>query len=306
MASSISWPPATVWRSTFRQHYSSSSFSKWHQLYVDTSCVLLGLKAALLVDYVSPDAKKLQLYLKDIAKSMHDTSASNNGSTVKCDSPAECQFCKCLSDCCIVTIEEDTLLVNMRCLTQDWGDDHDHGDSKLMGRTLEPTQSRSMGSHASLGGTPVYTDITKGLQQPKRTEEENKAILNGIFIQWLGTVQSSFRQRTDNKIELCIVPCHTKVSNSNCSAHLDQTLSSVQQQTVEGDNCTSNFNPTGGDDIELNVCTLFGQLLGYPVVYWFDTERGYSLDMVDLVCFTVYVCKSDSETSPLNIKQVAT
>ena len=303
MASSISWPPATVWRSAFGQHYSSSSFSKWHRLYVDTSCVLLGLKTALLVDYVSPNAKKLQLYLKDVARSMHDISSSNNGSTVKCDSAAECQFCKCMSDCCILTVEEDTLIVNTRYLTQDWGSDHDHGDSKLMGRTLKPTQSRSMGSHASLGGAPVYVDVTKGLQQPKLIEDEKKAILNGIFIQWLGTVQSSFRQKTDSKIELCIVPCHSKVSHS--SAHLDQTLRSVQQQTVEEDN-TSNFNPTCGDDIELNVCTLFGWLLGYPVVYWFDIQRGYSLDMVELVCFTVYVCKADSETSSLNIKQVAT
>lgn len=41
--------------------------------------------------------------------------------------------------------------------------------------------------------------------------------------------------------------------------------------------------------VEENGCTLFGQLLHYPVVYWFDMERGYSLDAVELICYTVTV-----------------
>ena len=291
MASSC-WPPATAWRAVFKQHYSSSSFSKWHQLYIDTSCVLLGLKTALLVDYVSPDAKKLQLYLKDVAKSIHDINSKENTATPAAGS----QFCRYMSDCCILTIGEDTLLVNVKRLAQDWGIDHDQDDPKLMEHTLKSAQS--MGLCASLGDGPTYTDVTKGLQEPKLLEDESKATLSRIFVQWLGTVQSSFQQNA-NKTELCIVPCHTKVSKSST-----QTLNSVQQLAVDK-NFTPDFSPACGD-VELNVCTLFGQLLGYPVVYWFDLELGHSLDMVELVCFTVCVCKSDSdETSSLNIDQVA-
>ena len=68
--------------------------------------------------------------------------------------------------------------------------------------------------------------------------------------------------------------------------------------------------------IEENGCTLFGQLLGYPVVYWFDRERGYSLDAVELICYTVTVrnriveAPSDSGhkicSALLNIEQVWT
>jgi hypothetical protein len=298
MASSLSyctWPPAAVWRAVFRQHYSSSAFSKWHQLYIDTSCVLLGLKTALLVDYVTPDAKKLQFYLKDVAKTIHDNDrslSSQAGSAVECkDSAAdhEYQFCRCMRDCCILVIGEDTLLVNMRRLTRDWGIDHDHHDaSKSKGHSLKPAQS--MGSHG-----PVYLDVTKDLQGPKILEDKTSPTLdlNRVFIQWLVTVKTSFQQNTD-KTELCIVCCHTKIPNSST-----QILTSVD------DDDTSNFDPIGGGyDIELNVCTLFGQLLGYPVVYWFDTEKGYSLDMVELVCFTVCICKSDSKTSPLDIERV--
>lgn len=293
--SSCAWPSAVLWKSAFKQHYSSSSLSKWHQLYTDIGCVLLGLKTALLVDCVSPDAKKLQLYLKDVAKSMHDTDNSGSGSTIKCDSSAVCQFCHSMSDCCILTIGEDTLLVNVRHLTRDWGIAYyhhaDHDDSKLKGHTLEPVHSVDSRAPPLRDG-PVYLDITKGRHQPKLLDDENQVTLNGIFIQWLGVVKSSYQQNTVDKTELCIIPCCTKIPNSST-----QTLSSVQQQT--GDKETLG-------DTELNVCTLFGQLLGYPVVYWFDTERGYSLDMVELSCFTVSVCKSDSEASPLNIEQVAT
>ena len=293
MASSCSgtWPPATAWKAVFRQHYSSSSFSKWHQLYNDTSCVLLGLKTALLVDYVSPDAKKLQLYLKDVANSIHGTGSKE--STIQCTGitpAAECQFCRSMSDCCILTIGEDMLLVNMTCLIQDWGIDHDRDESKLVGHTLKPAQS--MSSPASCGDGPVYIDVTKGLQEPKLVEDETKATLTRLFVQWLGTVQSSFQQNV-NKTEQCIIPCHTKVSRI-----------STQQLTVDR-NVIIGFGPACGD-VELNVCTLFGQLLGYPVVYWFNIERGYSMDMVELVCFTICVCKSDrSGTSSLNIDQVA-
>lgn len=40
---------------------------------------------------------------------------------------------------------------------------------------------------------------------------------------------------------------------------------------------------------DLNVCTLFGRLLGYPVVYWFPPAGQYSLDMVELVNYRVAV-----------------
>lgn len=34
---------------------------------------------------------------------------------------------------------------------------------------------------------------------------------------------------------------------------------------------------------DLNLCTLFGRLLGYPVVYWFPPTAGYNLDMGELL-----------------------
>ena len=291
MASSCcTWPPAGVWRTVFRQHYSSSSFSKWHQLYIDISCVLLGLKAALLVDYVSPDAKKLQLFLTDVAKLSKESSVKSH--------PAESQFCRCVSVCCILTVKADTLLVNMKRVAQADRGSIDY-DSKLLGHTLSCAQSIALSTDtmscvAPLRDGPVYIDVTKGLPQPKLFEDENKATVKSTFNQWLGNIQSSFQAIADHKTELCIIPCHPSVS-SNCSTLL----------STEDEDNAPNFSAACGD-VELNVCSVFGLLLGYPVVYWFDTERGYYLDMVELVCFAIRICsKSNStQTSLLKIDEV--
>ena len=44
---------------------------------------------------------------------------------------------------------------------------------------------------------------------------------------------------------------------------------------------------------DLNVCALFGRLLGYPVVYWFPPSIGYSLDHVELVNYRVSASSKD-------------
>ncbi len=46
---------------------------------------------------------------------------------------------------------------------------------------------------------------------------------------------------------------------------------------------------------DFNLCTLFGRLLGYPIVYWFDATNGYTLDMIPLIRYMVTV-KSNKET----------
>ena len=46
---------------------------------------------------------------------------------------------------------------------------------------------------------------------------------------------------------------------------------------------------------DVNVCTLFGRLLGYPVVYWFNTTAEYSLDLVELVNYKVTVSSTGQD-----------
>ena len=45
---------------------------------------------------------------------------------------------------------------------------------------------------------------------------------------------------------------------------------------------------------DLNVCTLFGRLLGYPAVYWFNTNTDYCLDLVELVNYQVTVSSASN------------
>ena len=299
------WPPATVWRTAFRKHYGSSSPSKWHQLYVDVSCVLLGVKSALLVDCVSPSNEKLKLYLKDVAQ--HEScSSSRDCRTVDSDhgpKTADSEFRRCIKNCCILTIGEDTLLVNMESLAHKWS---------LPQRSAEDKVSDC--EHSELGHATctfptrdccVFVDVTKGMRAPKLLQDQDAASMKNLFIMWLEKVRSSYLA-SDKTNMITIIPCSSNIELlASSQRQLDQTLNSVSQREnlccstcIAGDDLQSDVAHTV---LELNVCTLFGLLLGYPIVYCFDTERGYSLDMVDLICYTLTIRSSNSAQSDSSI-----
>ena len=48
---------------------------------------------------------------------------------------------------------------------------------------------------------------------------------------------------------------------------------------------------------EMNVCTLFGRLLGYPAVYWFPPSADYTLDFVNLVRHKVTISQENHKVS---------
>ena len=48
---------------------------------------------------------------------------------------------------------------------------------------------------------------------------------------------------------------------------------------------------------DFNLCTLFGRLLWYPVVYWFNPSNGYTLGMVPLIRYLVKVKKNVVSTT---------
>ena len=57
----------------------------------------------------------------------------------------------------------------------------------------------------------------------------------------------------------------------------------LQQTALEPSKSNSVILLSAPLEPDLNVCTLFGRLLGYPVVYWFPPSTDYCLDYVDLV-----------------------
>ena len=202
------------WREATRNHFGAASARKWFQLYTDVRCVALGLKPAFLLDYVAPDAQKIQALLEDV--SVHS------------------------GDLCILTVGEDVLLTNERCF------------SAVLSETATEQKQHF-----------EYVDVTKGLQSPCLLAEEKRTELNKEFTSW-------------------------------CE---DMTLKLQMEKRVEPDVHHIPILATPG--IVKNTCTSFGQLVGYPVVYWFDTERGFSLDMVELVqhSFSVH-CSTPSTAVP--------
>ncbi len=104
---------------------------------------------------------------------------------------------------------------------------------------------------------PEFVDITKGIPLPLLVSEEDCSVVNKQLAVWY----KDLLQKITEPSEVLAI-----VSSSDLSDNV-------------------------------NRCTLFGWLLNYPVVYWFDPEIGYSLSMVELVCYTVTVHPAPAETS---------
>ena len=85
-----------------------------------------------------------------------------------------------------------------------------------------------------------------------------------------------------------------------------------------GDKCYSHYEKSGNKQFpskvliplvklnipaHINMCTVFGWLIGYPVVYWFSTsildtfDSSLGLSMVPLLCYKVTCCHGNGHTS---------
>ena len=299
------WPPTAIWRVAFRKQYSHSSSSKWYQFHVDVSCVLLGLKSAFLVDYVNPSVEKLKLFLKDMNQ-LDNRDGRESADKKSCGTASE--FSKCLSRCCILSLGEDTLLLNMDALDCEWDL---HGDRGHI-QSDDITEHAPSTSHQPLSDTrPIYMDITKGLAAPKLLQDKERMDVRSGFLQWLKKVYSARDTSSDVVVISC--PCSASTSEiaTSCLSHDQVDFTSQKTDSVsavyEYYSGTHKVESTRAA-IDQNGCTVFGQLLGYPVVYWFDRKTGYTLDAVELICYTVSIYSvSDSSLktfSHLNIEQV--
>lgn len=210
------------WRECLKKHFGAPSSRKWYRLYADVVCVLLGLKPALLVDYIPTDGPKFGSFLQDVL--------GNESILTAAHSPKLCVF----------QLGDDTVLSNV----------------EYLGLTPECS-----------GGTSVqYVDIAKDMRQPCVLPLEAAKAREEEYLKWCGTVKERL-----NKQEA-----------------VDGSRDKLYIPMVRGE--SSDFKCQ-------NLCTLFGRLLGYPVVYWFEPEKSYSLDMVDLVCYSVAICSVGDPTA---------
>ncbi len=147
---------------------------------------------------------------------------------------------------CILSIEGDVLLINLTSLSRSWKD-----------------------------VTRVYIDITKGLEGPE--------VLNDVAL--VSSIEESFIDC------LKLILQHNSISELASSNTTTTTTTAATPTTVTTTVTSSSSTTTTFPIVEytnvgpssLNLCSLFGYLLCYPVVYWFDIDKGYCLEVEPLV-----------------------
>lgn len=221
----------------------------------DIMLVLSGVKPAFLVDCASTTGEKFQVLLSEVCYCIQTIKTCDVQTSVE---KSHCAF----KSCCIVTLNEDVLLVNLEAhINIDRGDGTGDWPCYVnieQGQTCYHTVTKLDSTYHSIEGIFVrLCDELKSINEMSNSEHK-KVERHGKWNTWHST-------ETDKEYSY-LTPC----CNCACVANVMRELHALQGQGV-------------------NLCTLFGRLLGYPVVYWFDPDIGHSLNMVDLVCFTVTV-----------------
>lgn len=114
----------------------------------------------------------------------------------------------------------------------------------------------------------MYVDITQHLPSPRVVSPETSVLVRHQLLTWCRAVS-----------------CKLKLVTTDSERAREHHIPAIEAP------------PLPGPQSPPNLCSLFGQLLGYPTVYWFDTEKDYSLSMVDLVHHSLTV---QPQQSPSN------
>ena len=114
------------------------------------------------------------------------------------------------------------------------------------------------------GSRPIFLDVTKGNTQP--------IIMDGSKGQPIISFSHQLLPETlhNSQVEIAPIVAFPMPTSASLSAH-------------------TNPEPVP------NLCSVFGYLLHYPVVYWFDTEKGHALDMEELLLHRVTISHGNRE-----------
>lgn len=266
---------AAEWKKSFQKHFRSCFLSKSNHFHFDISCAIQGIKPVHLVDCVPPDAYKLQQFLQEVIDRSHDKhptlsrdpfSRSHEQPTCTGSHEQPCKSCDYIPGSPTKSQDHVSGSHEQPCKSHDHiSMSHDETrDSQLCILVLEEdvlfiNYTAFVWSLKTLPSPhPVFVDITHGLSKPQVMERENA-------------------QKVENLLHNCLEELERSFSSS-----AENSESSIRTIPVVHHRCHGD-HVGGCGTAEVNLCSLFGQLLGYPVVYWFDTSKGYNLDMEKLV-----------------------
>ena len=240
---------------------------KQQKVYADIISVVLGVKPAFLVDCAQTTGEKCQVLLTEICyQTSHEGEISTQGTQTDLGS-YHCIF----QNCCIITLNDDVLLVNL---------------------AAQRSLSSSHIDEAN-GDWPYYVNIGRGQTCPHtiRKSDSKHQYIEGMYAKLCDELESVIKRTNsrDSPRESCVLPSQQEetvgkeITSSYCTYHIPCKCGKAVTTARGIDSLNQRQS--------INLCTLFGRLLGYPLVYWFDPGTGYSLEMVDLVCYTVTVRK---------------
>lgn len=131
--------------------------------------------------------------------------------------------------------------------------------------------------------SPIFVDVTKGKSKPTIMAEPMRQSL----LERITCSLTSLPEEPDKNcvlMEIVVPVVKFPLPNLSFSKLFPPLLTSSSQLPRPLSSVHGHTEPN------LNLCSVFGYLLHYPVVYWFDEEQdGNCLDMEELIRYTVTI-----------------
>ena len=253
-----------------QRYHGSKASHTWLKYMLDLFSVVYGTKRAWLVDYFAPNPEKLKECVREV---LHMFAAQTCSKSVSHSLQSQ-------ADVCILSVNQDVMLCNVKdvfavCqsllrLCSRFTLDQSSVDPETDGGIHEVTGCKFT----------VLSDDSSKLPH-LATSKEVAVIMQELSI---------FASLVVNKL----FPLMSTKGNGELGASGIQGLQNeIPFVSIEV-------------PMNINMCTVFGWLIGYPVVYWFPTsileencDFSLGLSMLPLSCYKIHCSHRDSDNSSL-------
>ena len=262
----------------FKKHFQRCFWSKADTFCTDIRCVLDGIKPALLIDCLPPNPDKVNLFLQEVI----EREQSNRDILI-----------------CLLNVHEDLLIINVSAFLHLIQSAWPPVLLDVYGRPKIVTEHRKEQIFQTI--TSFIKPVFRELNTSMKPSDASFSVPNLLYFPPLFSLEPLVTHSKPLSLSATSPSSSKLPSNLPSPEERNTQLLLLRTPQVLSLSLPS-LSPTSpqsshfasSEEASINLCTVFGCLLQYPAVYWFNSEKGHCLDMEELVQHKVIVEKRNT------------
>ena len=295
----------------YRNHFRRCFWSKAKAFCAAVRFVLAGVKPALLIDFLPPDKKKMEIFFMDVQKL--DTSARNYPTAVICLLELFSQDLIVINVASYVDLAKRVktpVLLDVSEARQPRVLQKDQAAailSTVYCNCIIPPLVESGVGHGDVNGLQTKfglplsaspTPSTAGSRLTRHAQSNpDVSLLSLLSAPPTTTTTTSFSQpithsfpqptSIQSPLQQPAISPTPPAPDLLCSSSMTLFSMSVPPLSSTHSGQSSSLCEEVCKAVDVNLCTVFGCWLQYPAVYWFNAGKGHGLDMEELTQYVV-------------------